>query len=44
VHLCMQMRGVCEIESSTRTTYWRGSYGDDPDLRAGFFRLCGRPG
>lgn len=32
---CMQMRGVCEIESSTRTTYWRGSYGDDPDLRAG---------
>ena len=44
VHLCTQMRGVREIESSTRTTYWRGSYDTDPDLRAGFFRLCGRPG
>ena len=44
VHLCTQMRGVREIESSTRTTYWRGSYEDDPDLRAGFFRLCGQPG
>src|SRR6185437_13060104 len=44
VHVCMQMRGVREIESSTRTTYWRGNYDEDPDLRAGFFRLCGRPG
>jgi GTP cyclohydrolase I len=44
VHLCTQMRGVREIESSTRTTHWRGNYDTDPDLRAGFFRLCGRPG
>ena len=44
VHLCTQMRGVREIESSTRTTYWRGNYDTDPDLRAGFFRWCGRPG
>jgi GTP cyclohydrolase IA len=44
VHLCTQMRGVREIESSTRTTYWRGSYDQDPELRAGFFRLCWRPG
>jgi hypothetical protein len=44
VHLCTQMRGIREIESSTRTTYWRGSYDTDPNLRAGFFRLCGRPG
>ena len=44
VHLCTQMRGVREIESSTRTTYWRGNYDGDPDLRAEFFRLCGRPG
>jgi GTP cyclohydrolase I len=44
VHLCTQMRGVREIESSTRTTYWRGNYDEDPDLRAGFFGLCGRPG
>ena len=42
VHLCTQMRGVREIESSTRTTYWRGSYDTDPQLRAEFFRLCGR--
>lgn len=42
-HLCTQMRGVMEIESSTRTTYWRGSYEDDPQLRAEFFRLCRRP-
>jgi GTP cyclohydrolase I len=32
------------IESSTRTTYWRGNYDDDPQLRAEFFGLCGRPG
>ncbi len=44
VHLCTQMRGVREIESSTRTTYWRGSYDDDPQLRAEFFGLCSRPG
>ncbi len=44
VHLCTQMRGVREIESSTRTTYWRGNYDEDPDLRAGFFRLCDRTG
>ena len=44
VHLCTQMRGVREIESSTRTTYWRGNCDEDPELRAGFFRLCGRPG
>ncbi len=44
VHLCTQMRGVREIESRTRTTYWRGNYDGDPDLRAEFFRLCSRPG
>ena len=44
VHLCTQMRGVREIESSTRTTYWRGNYDGDPDLRAEFSRLCARPG
>jgi len=44
VHLCTQMRGVREIESSTRTTYWRGNYDTDPQLRADFHRLCGRPG
>lgn len=39
VHLCTQMRGVREIESSTRTTYWRGNYDGDAALRAEFFSL-----
>ncbi len=43
-HLCTQMRGVMEIESSTRTTYWRGNYDDDPQLRDEFYHLCTRPG
>ncbi len=43
VHLCTQMRGVKEIESKTRTSFWRGNYDSDPELRAGFFRLCGLP-
>lgn len=41
VHLCTQMRGVKEIESKTRTSFWRGNYASDPQLRAGFFRLSG---
>jgi GTP cyclohydrolase I len=44
VHLCIQMRGVREIESSTRTTYWRGNYDTDPHLRTEFFELCGQRG
>ncbi|WP_310725897.1 GTP cyclohydrolase I [Streptomyces sp. N2A] len=44
VHLCTQMRGVREIESSTRTTHWRGTYDEDPQLRAEFFTLCGQRG
>jgi GTP cyclohydrolase I len=44
VHLCTQMRGVREIESSTRTTYWRGNYDSDPQLRVEFFALCGLRG
>jgi GTP cyclohydrolase IA len=42
VHLCTQMRGVREIESTTRASYWRGNYDTDPQLRAEFFGLCGR--
>jgi GTP cyclohydrolase I len=41
VHLCTQMRGVREIESSTRTTYWRGTYDTEDQLRTEFFDLCG---
>lgn len=40
VHLCTQMRGVREIQSTTRTTYWRGNYAEDPPLRGEFFELC----
>lgn len=43
IHLCTQMRGVREIQSRTRTTYWRGNYEKNPDLRMGFFHLCESP-
>jgi GTP cyclohydrolase IA len=35
-HLCTQMRGVHEGESRTTTTFWRGLYEDDADLRREF--------
>ena len=41
VHLCTQMRGVRETESRTRTTFWRGEYERNADLRAEFQRVCG---
>lgn len=44
VHLCMQVRGVRERQSSTRTTYWRGTYDTDAQLRAEFFELCSQRG
>jgi len=40
-HLCMEMRGVRETASMTRTTVWRGHYAEDPSLRAEFFTACG---
>jgi GTP cyclohydrolase I len=36
-HLCVQMRGVRETSSLTRTTTWRGEYDTNPALRAEFF-------
>jgi GTP cyclohydrolase I len=39
-HLCTQMRGVREHESTTWTTFWRGSYEDDAALRAEFLGVC----
>lgn len=44
VHLCTQMRGVREIESTTRTTHWRGTYETDADLRTELLGLCGPRG
>jgi GTP cyclohydrolase I len=35
-HLCTQMRGVNEEGSRTLTTFWRGRYDDDADLRREF--------
>jgi GTP cyclohydrolase IA len=35
-HLCTQMRGVQEEESRTWTSFWRGTYNDDPELRQEF--------
>jgi len=39
-HTCTQMRGVRELQSSTRTTFWRGNYDADASLRAEFVALC----
>jgi GTP cyclohydrolase I len=36
-HLCTEMRGVRAIAPLTRTTFWRGAYDTNPDLRAEFF-------
>lgn len=40
VHLCTQMRGVRESESTTRTTFWRGTYEVSADLREEFLKLA----
>ncbi|SNB47774.1 GTP cyclohydrolase I [Geobacter sp. DSM 9736] len=40
-HLCIEMRGVREKTPTTRTTFWRGFYEDDPALRAEFLNSCG---
>jgi GTP cyclohydrolase I len=40
-HLCTQMRGVHEVAALTRTTFWRGEYDRNPELRAEFFTACG---
>jgi GTP cyclohydrolase I len=39
-HLCIQMRGVREVAPLTRTTFWRGAYDGDADLRAEFLTVC----
>lgn len=42
-HLCTQMRGVREEGSSTWTSFWRGVYEDDPELRSSFLQAVARP-
>jgi GTP cyclohydrolase I len=43
VHLCTQMRGVREEGSSTWTSFWRGTYEQDPELRRAFLQAVTRP-
>ena len=43
VHLCTQMRGVREEQSSTWTSFWRGTYDEDPELRQAFLQAVTRP-
>jgi GTP cyclohydrolase IA len=40
-HLCTQMRGVQEISPLTRTTFWRGEYDSNAELRSEFFTASG---
>jgi GTP cyclohydrolase I len=39
-HLCTQMRGIRESESTTRTTFWRGNYASSPELREEFLNVA----
>lgn len=41
-HLCTQMRGVREEESKTWTSFWRGSYEEEPQMREEFLRAVTR--
>ena len=43
-HLCTQMRGVREERSQTWTSFWRGSYEGDPELRQEFLDVCNTAG
>jgi GTP cyclohydrolase I len=40
-HLCTQMRGVREENSRTWTSFWRGTYEEEPGLRDEFLRATG---
>ena len=42
VHLCTQMRGVQDQGSHTWTSFWRGNYEEDPELRREFLDAARR--
>jgi GTP cyclohydrolase I len=39
-HLCTQMRGVREEQSKTWTSFWRGAYESDPEMRREFLQAA----
>jgi GTP cyclohydrolase I len=41
VHLCTQMRGIRDEHSKTVTTFWRGRYTQDSDMRREFLAEIG---
>ena len=43
-HLCTQMRGVREERSRTTTSFWRGNYERDPEMRREFLTVAQRSG
>jgi GTP cyclohydrolase I len=43
MHLCTQMRGVREAHSATLTSFWRGNYETDPQLRTEFLQAAMLP-
>jgi GTP cyclohydrolase IA len=40
-HLCVEMRGVRDTSTVTRTTFWRGEYDRNASLRVEFLLACG---
>lgn len=43
-HLCTQMRGVREEQSKTVTTFWRGTYDEEAEMRREFLSEARRHG
>lgn len=41
-HLCNQMRGVKDEHSKTWTSFWRGTYEEEPSMREEFLMVCGK--
>jgi GTP cyclohydrolase IA len=41
-HLCTQMRGVREERSRTWTSFWRGTYETEPEIRREFLEVSSR--